>query len=114
MFRHIKNGKVSAHKSHDGQMEIDTSELLRVFGALLSKEQIQDKERNRAIVSPPVGATASSVAQQIEIERLKAQLEAKVSALAMAEDRITELKEQRDRIFTLFEQQTRLLAEEEG
>lgn len=34
LYNHIATGRVSATKNHDGKLEIDTSELIRVYGAL--------------------------------------------------------------------------------
>lgn len=117
MFRKIKEGKVSATTDHTGQLQIDTSELLRAFGKLQSPTDSDTTASNRPRASHATPDTPATVAQQIEIERLRAQLELKEAQLAIAQERIEELKEltretrlERDRMFGLVEQQTRLLA----
>lgn len=117
MFRKIKEGKVSAVKGRDGQLQIDTAELLRVFGGLQSPTVSDATQPDRSRLSQKASDTPVTVAQQIEIERLRAQLEAKEMALAIAQERIQELrdreqiaKEERDKLFGILEQQTRLLA----
>ena len=117
MFRHIKQGKVSASLAHDGELRIDTSELLRVYGALQSPLQSPSVTSSAARQSQATADTPETVALQIDVERLKAQLESKSAQLAMTLERIEELKAQvsearadRDRLLALVEQQGRLLA----
>lgn len=116
MFRKIKEGKVSAVKDCFGQLEIDTAELLRVFGALQSPTVSDTTLHDGVRVSPKTEETPATVAQQIEIERLRAQLELKTAELAMTRERLDEAKareqaahQDRDRIMGILEQQTRLL-----
>ena len=45
MYAYVRSGKVSASKDSKGSLLIDTSELIRVFGAL---RQEQDRESNTA------------------------------------------------------------------
>lgn len=117
MFRKIKEGKVSAVKDRDGQLQIDTAELLRVFGGLQSPTVSDTTAGDRPRVSPKTEETHATVAQQIEIERLRAQLELKTAELVMTRERLDEAKareqaakEERDKLFGILEQQTRLLA----
>lgn len=117
MFRKIKEGKVSATKDNEGQLQIDTAELIRAFGALQSPIDRDTTQSDSLRVSPRTPDTPVTVSQQIEIERLRAQLESKEVALALAHERIQELREreqvahqERDKLFAILEQQTRLLA----
>lgn len=108
MFRYIKEGRVSATLSHSGEKQIEISELLRAFGAL--------QPETVTPATPSDSETPATVTYQIELERLKAQLELKNAELELAKERIAELKsrehtaaEEKHRLLTLIEQQTRLL-----
>ncbi len=117
MFRKIKDGTVSATVNHQGQKQIDTAELLRVFGMLQTPDATPATASDRPRLTRATGDTALSPAVLVELERLRLQLEAKRAELAMAQQRIDELKQrerdaatERDRLMTLLEQSTRLLA----
>lgn len=116
MFRYIKEGKVSATLSHSGEKQIEVSELLRAFGSLQPETATPATQSNRQRQPQDNNATPMTVAYQIELERLKAQLELKNAELELARERIAELKsrehsssEEKNRLLTLIEQQTRLL-----
>ena len=115
MFRHIKDGKVSATVDRDGQKQIDVTELLRVFGELQSPTATVKTANDRSRLTQKT-ETAPGLAYQIELEKLRAQLELKAAELALAKERISELKsrehqvvEEKNRLLTLIEQQSRLL-----
>lgn len=118
MFRHIKDGKVSATANRDGQKQIELSELLRVFG------ELQQTETKAASVTDRLRPTRTShtttkdsVLIQVEFARLQAQLEIKTAELDLAKERINELKarehisgEEKNRLLSLIERQSLLLA----
>lgn len=117
MFRKIKDGSISATVDHKGQKQIDSAELLRVFGALQTPSVTPATGGDRPRLTRATGETAVSPAVQVELERLRLQLEFKAAELAMAQQRIDELKQrerdvmgERDRLLALLEQSTRLLA----
>ncbi len=118
MFRKIKDGTVSATVDHAGQKQIDSSELLRVFGALQAPGVTPATGDDSPRLTRATGETALSPAVLDELERLRLQLEFKAAELALAQQRIDELKQrerdamtERDRLLTLLEQQSaRLLA----
>ena len=117
LFRKIKDGTVSATVNHQGQKQIDTAELLRVFGMLQTPDATPATASDRPRLTRATGDTALSPAVLVELERLRLQLEAKKAELAMAQQRIDELKQrerdaatERDRLLSLLEQSTRLLA----
>lgn len=118
MFRKIKDGSVSATVDHQGQKQIDSAELLRVFGTLQTPGATPAIASDRPRLTRVTGETAAvSPAVLVELERLRLQLEFKSAELAMAQQRIDELKQrerdaatERDRLMTLLEQSTRLLA----
>ncbi len=117
MFRKIKDGTVSATVDHAGQKQIDTAELLRVFGTLQTPGATPATASDRPRLTRATGETALSPAVLVELERLRLQLEFKSAELAMAQQRIDELKQrerdaatERDRLLSLLEQSTRLLA----
>lgn len=117
LFRYIKEGKISATLSHTGEKQIEVTELMRVFGPLqpttVTSATVSDQPR----LSQRNTETPATVTYQIELERLKAQLEIKNAELALAKERIAELKtresssvEEKNRLLTLVEQQSRLLS----
>lgn len=121
MFRHIKDGKISATTNHAGQKQINIAELLRVFGELqpetATPETVIDRARQKPRDKETTPATTTTVAYQIELVRLQAQLDIKKAELELAKERINELKarehsagEEKNRLLTLIEQQSRLLA----
>lgn len=118
MFRKIKDGSISATIDHQGQKQIDSAELLRVFGAALQTPGATPATgRDSPRLTRATGETALSPAVQVELERLRLQLEFKAAELALAQQRIDELRQrerdavtERDRLMTLLEQSTRLLA----
>lgn len=118
MFRKIKEGTVSATIDHQGQKQIDSAELLRVFGALQTPRDNPATGNDRPRLTRATGETAAvSPAVLVELERLRLQLEFKAAELAMAQQRIDELKQrereamtERDRLLSLLEQSSRLLA----
>lgn len=116
LFRYIKDGKISATLNHDGQKQIDIAELLRVFGELHPATAIH-KTASDNMRHPRETTTVSGVAYQIELEKLRVQLEFKDAELSLAKERISELKsrehqvvEEKNRLLTLIEQQSRLLS----
>lgn len=116
MFRYIQQGRVSSTLSRDGEKQIQVAELLRVFGELQPETVAAATDSNKMRLSPSDSATGASVTFQIELERLRAQLEIKAAELDLAKERIAELKsrehdasQEKNRLLTLIEQQSRLL-----
>jgi len=117
LFRYIKEGKISATISHTGEKQIQVAELIRVFGALQTETPPTATASDRLKQSHRNTETPATVAYQIELERLQAQLEIRTAELALAKERIAELKtrehsstEEKNRLLTLVEQQSRLLS----
>lgn len=117
LFRYIKEGKISATLSHTGEKQIQVAELMRVFGALQTETVTPITASDRLRQSHRNTETPATVAYQIELERLQAQLEIRTAELALAKERIAELKtrehsstEEKNRLLTLIEQQSRLLS----
>ncbi len=114
MFRHIKQGKVSATVAHDGDLRVDTAELLRVYGALQSPVESPSVASPGKRQSHP---TAETAAHQAEIERMQDQLALAYERLDLAKERIEELRQraqelviERDRFLVIVERQSRLLS----
>jgi len=114
IFKAIKQGKLSATTSHDGIKQVDVSELLRVYGRLLSPEESAQTAANRAHQSRGDSATASL---QLELERAKFMLERKDFELDQMRQRVDELREreraateEKLRLFSIVERQTLLLS----
>lgn len=116
MFRYIKDGKVSATLSHSGEKQVEITELLRAFGELQTETVTLETPRDSLRQARRDRVTPMSATYQIELERLKAQLELKSAELELSKERISELKsrehlatEEKNRLLTLIEQQSRLL-----
>ena len=114
MFRHIKDGKVSATLDRNGQKQIDAAELVRVFGDLTPQTVSDTTRPDRSRVSATAPPLPAYVALQVELSQVKAQLELKAALLEVAQERNAELKaaaqraeNDRDRIFRILE--TKLL-----
>ena len=127
MFKYIRQGKVSATLGHDGQKQIDLSELIRAFGELKPDTGTSDYSSdsgNRGRQAPATANTSTTTALQLELERLKVHLQFKEAELVLAKERIDELKareldakhrereatEERMRMLGVIETQNRLLA----
>lgn len=124
IFKYIRQGKLSATLSRDGQKQIDVSELIRVFGELQQTTGNTGYSSDNRTLSPKSSATPTTVALQIELERMKSMLEFKQAELMLAKERIAELKDreaqvkerereaidERNRLIGVIEQQGRLLA----
>lgn len=72
LHRHIKDGKLSKELDADGQPVIDTAELVRVYGPLLS----QDRRTDDA-----VGQQATPPSNSVLQARIEALLEAQIEQL---------------------------------
>jgi transposase-like protein len=114
LFRKIQQGEVTATIAHDGTKQIDTSELLRVFGSL-QRETVTAATARDSGRQPH--ATDAPLALQLEIMQLKSDLVTKSALLEISNERLAELKGQvvevksdRDRLLGLLERQTRLLS----
>lgn len=89
IFKKIKQGKLSATQDHRGVMQIDVSELLRVFGRLQPLEDTTGDSRGDKRSQPMSPATS---VLQLELERAKMHLQLKEKELEMAQERIEDLK----------------------
>jgi excisionase family DNA binding protein len=116
VFDKIKAGKLSATVNGEGVKVVDVSELLRVFGRLLSPDEVKQKELGKARQAP---GQADLGALQLELERAKMQLELREKdfelehlrrSLEESKERERKALEEKERFITLFERQTLLLA----
>lgn len=105
LYKHIKEGKVSAQREANGRQFIELSELLRAYGAL-SGQSAQDSEpKPRKVNTPNTSATPLEVQLAIAEERVR-QLEARLQEKAEA---ASKLEQQYERIIQGLESQVRLL-----
>lgn len=82
LYAYIRSGKISAEKDHVGRPQIDTSELLRVFGVLQGNgEDNNEIEYNVAII-------------QSENATLRAENEALREMLRIREEQLRDHQEQ--------------------
>lgn len=79
LYRLIKQGKLSATVSDSGMSQVETSELLRVFGDI---SRVGDNGDSRATVSMPQSET---VAETVRIAVLEAELRHSRDMLAVKE-----------------------------
>jgi len=114
LFDKIKRGQLSATVNADGNKVIDVSELLRVFGTLLSDEQVQKNQANRAGQPEPSSVT---VALQLELELARLRQTHAEKELASANKQLEEMRvrerqsiEDRTQLLGVIERQTLLLA----
>ncbi|WP_407716363.1 hypothetical protein ACJJWD_25465 (plasmid) [Comamonas testosteroni] len=114
LFDKIKRGQLSATVNHDGNKVIDVSELIRVFGPLLSADQVKKNQANSAGQSSH-GALTSTL--QLELELAKLRLEHAEKALETSNRQLEEMRvrerqsiEDRTQLLNVIERQTLLLA----
>lgn len=116
MFRYIKEGKISATLSRSGEKQIQVAELIRVFGELQPETVSSHSNNDRSRLSPKDSETVQAVTHQLELERLRNQLEFKTAELELAKERISELKareanqaEERNQLLSIIERHSLLL-----
>jgi len=121
LFKKIKDGELSATIDHRGNKQIDVSELMRVYGALLPNDSKTPATPNKARQSKTPAITSDL---QLDLERAKMELQFKERELQLAQERIDELRsreaenkqreregiEERMRLLGVIETQNRLLA----
>lgn len=121
IFKKIKDGELSATIDHRGNKQVDITELLRVYGQLLSNDSQQSTAVNRVRLSKQ---SPQDTGLQLELERSQMLLQMKDRELQLAQERIEDLKareselkqrdrdstEERMRLLGVIETQNRLLA----
>lgn len=114
LFDKIKRGQLSATVNAEGIKVIDVSELLRVFGTLLSDEQVQQNQANKAGQPESSSLTATL---QLELELAKLRQAHAEKELATANKQLEEMRvrerqsiEDRTQLLGVIERQTLLLA----
>ena len=114
LFDKIKRGQLSATVNHDGVKVVEVSELLRVFGSLLSDDEVQQNQANKT--RQPALTTQTSTLQ-LELERAKLQIERRDFELEQLRSRLDEMRErertateERLRLFGIIERQSLLLS----
>lgn len=116
MYRCIASGRVSATIDHDGEKQVDTSELLRVFGRLQTPGQTDDRPPNQVRQATETPGQPGSVNLQMELVELRAdlrvrdaQIQAQAAEIAALKERIEELRHDRITLSAWMEQMQRLL-----
>lgn len=114
LFDKIKRGQLSATVNADGIKVIDVSELLRVFGTLLSDDQVQQNQANKAGQPEPSSVTAT-LQLELELARLRqahAEKELATANKQLEEMRVRERQsiEDRTQLLGVIERQSLLLA----
>lgn len=84
IYRYIKSGKLSSSVTHDNKSVIETSELLRVFGALSQPETENSPTGSQESNPEYVTAILAEMSQmRAEIEKLTGKVEELKSQLAL-------------------------------
>lgn len=116
MYRCISSGRVSATVGHDGEKQIDTTELMRVFGALQTTGQSEQKAPNHPRQTTATPEQSVSVNLQMELVELRAelrirdtQIQAQAAEIEMLKQRIEELRNDRSVLSAWLESAQRLL-----
>lgn len=86
LYRAIKEGRLSATVDATGQKQVDTAELLRVFGEL---KPASDNGHSSATVTPPQRETPDTTAK---LALLEAELRHARELLAVRESQIEDLR----------------------
>ena len=114
VFDKIKRGQLSATINGDGNKVVDVSELLRVFGNLLSDDEVKKNQANKSVHTIALPLTSTL---QLELERAKLMLERKDFELEQMRVRVEEMRErerenkdEKQQLLTNIERQTLLLA----
>lgn len=98
LYAYIRSGKLSVDKDHLGRPQIDTSELMRVFGDLQdnSKDNINDKE----IKGNTAAIHSENVALRAESEALREMLRVREEQIREYQERETWLRQRLDSLET--------------
>lgn len=114
LFKAIKQGKLSATLSHDGVKQVNVAELLRVYGRLLSPDEVAQNQVHKKRLSTSEVATANL---QLELERAKFVIAQREFELEQLRSRMEEMREreratneEKLRLFGIVERQTLLLS----
>lgn len=94
-MRHLKEGKISKGRDDDGKPYVDTADILRVYGALQSKEQVEQVSM-ASHETPKTEHRRDSV--QIEIDLLRERLTDKDDVIADLRKRLDQAADERARL----------------
>lgn len=109
LYRYVKDGRISASVGHDGQKQVDTAELLRVFGKLDGTPT-----GATAVTAPrdsprqPETAPATAVTGA-ETARLEADLAAARTLLDVTRTELAAAREREAKLLDIVQAQTRML-----
>lgn len=96
IYKHLKEGTLSSSENSHGHKEIDTSELIRVFGSIHLEPPTEvtsgDKENDEKKQGVTQGDTPKNFETLIENARLKAENN-------QLRERLDEAKEDKERLF---------------
>jgi hypothetical protein len=112
LYRYVKDGRISATVGHDGQKQVDTAELLRVFGKLggpsagETAETAQGDSLRHRETAPATAATGAATA---ETARLEADLAAARTLLDVTRTELTAAREREAKLLDIVATQTRML-----
>lgn len=112
LYRYVKDGRISATVGHDGQKQVDTAELLRVFGRIdgASPTATAETAARDSLRQPETAAeTTATVAATAEKARLEADLAAARTLLDATRAELGAAREREAKLLDIVQAQTRML-----
>jgi AcrR family transcriptional regulator len=106
LYRYVKDGRITATVGHDGQKQVDTAELLRVFGEL--REPVSGETATGDSVRPAETGRETPQAPP-ETARLQVELATAQAMLGLTQAELAATREREARLLGVVESQTRLL-----
>jgi AcrR family transcriptional regulator len=109
LYRYVKDGRLSATVGHDGQKQVDTTELLRVFGKL-DPVTVPETAVTESRDSPRQAETAAeTVVDQVAAARMEVELASTKAMLDLTRTELSAAKEREAKLLDVVQNQTRLL-----
>jgi AcrR family transcriptional regulator len=108
LYRYVKDGRISATVGHDGQKQVDTAELLRVFGKLDAPAAAETAEtaRSDSLRQPETAATGAETAATA---RLETELAAARTLLDVTRTELAAARDRENKLLDIVQAQTRML-----
>jgi len=102
IYAHIKKGRLSSHKSEDGRVYVDSSELERVYGGLKT-------DGGQSVGSGVYGGTDDVHGSEARLEALQVENQMLREQLGKAEERTLEARSDARDLLDLMKSQMQLL-----
>ena len=109
LYRYVKEGRISASVGHDGQKQVDTSELLRVFGKLTAASDSATGTQDSTRQPETASETAVTALETATTARLEAELDAARTLLDVTRSELAAARERETKLLDIVQTQTRML-----